>query len=150
MEKKMSTVPEMPKNLSRFMGNLCLTYLSGACQIAYPCKYSHITLPERSLKANVANASDIEVIECYELSLQYMKLFRLYFRVFCEIFGLRKMQSKLVKMIGDFEVKGRPTECYKYIAKALESCGMDSVDVVKTIISNNKVRFFLNLMITDH
>lgn len=139
MQQKLPNTSEISENLRCLMLKLSLDNYSSI----------NISITQQSLKEKLRTASTSEIYQCYKFAIDFQQsnLFPLYFRCFCEIFSERKIQKHLVSMIGD--LKGRSTQYYIYIAKALENCGIRNFDAVKIIIAKNNVSIYFYYLI-DH
>jgi hypothetical protein len=120
----------------------CCAYLLDKCMDGHKCRFNHALPDDYRVKAKLFSLPHDVLLSSYTFVEERHILFNKYFRVYCEVFGRRKMRKELICMIPDCEKPHRDVFCYHQIVEGLMFSELDRTTAVQIIIDKHQKRVF--------
>lgn len=125
--KNMPSIPLIPNRqqtlmLRQVFQGLCVEFVNDNCKKT--CSQSHEYPSVDIVRQNIKKVNLTIIETAYEFMKNHLKMFLMYFPLFCEIFSFFKLPNQLKSMFKDCERHARTIDYYRHVVAGLTNLGI--------------------------
>lgn len=126
--------PALVKILQKVFGITCLPFLIDKCYATTHCQQSHQFNDVDTVYKTLNTLDKLQVNSSYQLMYNHVKLYKLYFQIFCSYYTNKHDRVKLLNMVNDCERYPEYADYLIVLYESLVSCGLSRVNACRLIL----------------
>lgn len=121
--------------LKQVFQGLCVEFVNDNCNSTC-CKQCHEFPSVDIVRNNMKNVNLTTISNAYDFMKNHLKMFLMYFPLFCEIFSFFKLTKQLKSMFKDCERHVRTIDYYRHVVAGLTNLGILKYKAIRICIEN--------------